>query len=319
MTISYLTSPASRADDDRTWSPEHRTQILTAAAAWRRRDPYADPAGELYRLWYAACPESFDWHPWWPPVPRALRAAHAGARTWTEPIPVVAVGLAGTVVTRDAQGVPRAHSRGDYLTVLSDSGEDRPGHDPAVGSLVRTLARGGAHVAEGWWRTWGGGWRPSTATVPDRVSRIYLAPRADRLTGMVRRLTAVLDEAGLPWLVKAGTDPATLSRADGVVVYLPDEALTGVGALLVSLIGGLVADRQPPLTCRLAPGIAWAHDPGDGDSFGQSRCAVLAAALAEADLEASGADVLTLAAEAFHRRSLDPAAPHLRADAEAAS
>ena len=295
------------------WSTEHAAQIWAAAEVWGRRDRSADPAAELYRLWYAAHPGDPGWHPWWPPVPRVLRAAHSGARSWSDPTAVVAVGLAGTIVTRDAAGVPRAHSRGDYVTATHDDepGQE-PGHEPSVGATVRTLARGGAHVADGWWRTWGSGWRPSSTTTPTGISRIYLAPRTDRLTTLVRRLTAALADQGAPWQVKAGADPVTLSRADGVVVYLPDDARPTLGEVLVSLAGGLVADRRPPLTCSLAPGIAWAHDPGNGDSFGQTRCAVMAEALTSCG---TGEDPVAAAAAAFRRHGLDPARPHLRAAA----
>lgn len=307
---SLQLAPSPVPTPSASWSTEHAAQLWAAAEAWGRRDPGADPATELYRWWYAADASDPSWHPWWPPVPRVLRAAHAGTRCWTEPTPVVAVGLAGTIVTRDAAGVARAHSRGDYATVtVSHERGDEPGHEPTVGTTVRTIARGGAHVADGWWRTWGGGWRPSSTTTPTGISRIYLAPRTDRLTTLVRRLTAALVDQPAPWQVKAGADPMTLSRADGVVVYLPDAARATTGDVLISLAGGLVADRHPPLTCALAPGISWAHDPGNGDSFGQTRCTVVAEALLTCG---PGDDPVASVDAAFRRHGLDPAAPHRR-------
>ena len=41
-------------------------------------------------------------------------------------------------------------------------------------------------------------------------------------------------------------------------------------------------DSLPALTLPLAPGLAFAEDPGDGVSFGAQRCGVIAAALVEA-------------------------------------
>ena len=35
----------------------------------------------------------------------------------------------------------------------------------------------------------------------------------------------------------------------------------------------------PPLTLRLAPGVAFAEDPGNDESFGQCRCRILAPAV----------------------------------------
>ncbi|HUG82935.1 MAG TPA: T3SS effector HopA1 family protein, partial [Euzebya sp.] len=122
--------------------------------------------------------------------------------------------------------------------------------------------------------------------------------------------TAALAGTGLSWTLKVGGDPRTLTRADGAVVYLPDESLDTALQLLLPAVDGLLHPDVPPLTCRVAPGLAWAHDPGDGRSFGEDRCGVIASAVAAVtDRPATTADV----AAAFRRNGLDPAAPHLRA------
>jgi hypothetical protein len=74
----------------------------------------------------------------------------------------------------------------------------------------------------------------------------------------------------------------------------------------------LLARGAPPLTCRLAAGVAWADDPGDGSSFGEHRCRLLAQAACETPASLSSASRWrSAAARAFQREGLDLERPHL--------
>ena len=66
----------------------------------------------------------------------------------------------------------------------------------------------------------------------------------------------------------------------------------------------LPASPTPVFTKRIAPGIAIAEEPRTGDSFGQSRCEILADALIRSEDEASTSDI-----SASVRRSRAGASP----------
>ncbi|HUG85203.1 MAG TPA: T3SS effector HopA1 family protein, partial [Euzebya sp.] len=273
MTPPRLRPTADVATDG--FDPVHGAQVGAALEAVGSHDPAlgVDLAGWLYARWYAATPTlvgagmgtratSTDaGAPAWAGqhLTGALTAAHAGTDRWQGGGVVVATGRAGAVVVRTSDGHVRALGRGDYLCPPG-----RQGLTPVVGAALRTRQRHGCVVADGWWRTWGE-LRPTSA---EGVSRIYLAPRPDDVTRLVRSVTAALAGTGLSWTLKVGGDPRTLTRADGAVVYLPDEDLDTALQLLLPAVDGLLHPDVPPLTCRVAPGLAWAHDPGDGRSFG---------------------------------------------------
>lgn len=301
MTITVLTS----------FRPEHAEDVLAATRWWPQVRRSTAPDEELYRSWYAAPGTVEDWDPWWPPLGRLLRAAHAGGRRWSEPVPVLTTGLAGVVLTRDAGGA-RAHGRGDH--VVADDGPR--GREPRVGERVRVLRRGGAHQAEGWWRSWGDGWSHATRQ-PYR--RLYLAPRTSTVVDLVAGLTAVLIDLGRPWLLKCVAEPALLGRADAVVVYLPDADLPAAGRRVVAEVAALTRPVRVPFTAPLAPGISWAEDPGDGMSFGETVCRLLAGAFTAWESEGRGPvgeaeppRLLETVADHLDRHGLDPAAPHRR-------
>lgn len=306
-----LGAPSARGDHQTVWSAEDVAAIQDAAVAWSQRDRQGDASEELYRRWYSLTPSTGAqaWDERWAPVSRVLREAHAGTDLWLAATPVVAVGHAGTVVTAK-NGKRRAHPRGDYITVA-----DCPGLEPVVGTLVRPRARGGCHVVDGWWRTWGGGWRPTTdeaEDAPNPYSRLYIKPDAQRIVPLIHRITQVLiaDEK-LRWQIKAAAHPESLNRPDAIVVYLGDDDFEVLKPRLTAAVEGCVRAGRPPLTASLGPGLGWAQDPGGGISFGERCCQTLAAAFAVMPREG---DPLRAVTEEFRRVGLRPEAPHLRAE-----
>ncbi len=281
-----------------------------------------DLAARLYRKWYASpsgAHQGLD--PLGPPLAGVLRQAHAETGRWTQAT-VARVGAAGVIAVRE-DGTPgggarvRAALRGEYV---HRPGRPDLGLAPRPGDVVRVLRRAGAVVAEGWWRTWGGGWDPRR--LPHEVTRVYLAPDLPRLPALVRAVTGLLggvDTAGRalagpesvrPWYLKVGVDGPTLARPDAVVAYVPDAGAAATIEAIVGCAGELVrASPGPPLTRGLVPGISWSQDPGDGRSFGESRCALLADALVDVP---AGGDPLAAVAAVLRRAGLDPRAPHLR-------
>ena len=72
---------------------------------------------------------------------------------------------------------------------------------------------------------------------------------------------------------------------------------------------------MPPLTLRLGRGAAAAEDPGDGESFGQSRVRAVAAGLTAAAARglADDLEVLAVVLDRLRAHGISPERPHLRA------
>ncbi len=317
------------------WSVDHAAAVRRAVrSALDAPDRTVEGlATHLYATWYAAPVagrQRLD--PLDPPLSGVLRESHAATGRWADGV-VVRVGPGGVVAVRGADGRVRAAERGAYAhyTASQDLGLV-----PRAGDGLRVLEREGAVVVDGWWRTWGGGWDPRR--LPADVTRIYLTPDTARLPALVAALTGLLGRGRdvdvdadadtdvrtpvgppphpariphSPWYLKVGVAEVTLDRPDAVVVYVPDAVAAEVLGRVADLVRDLVRPSSgPPLTRAVAPGVAWSHDPGDGQSFGENRCAILAAALADPE---AGLDPLAACAAAFARAGLDPTAPHLRA------
>ncbi|HEY8912317.1 T3SS effector HopA1 family protein [Lacisediminihabitans sp.] len=262
-----------------------------------------DLAGALYGGWYAAPvgePQVVD--PTWPPLAGMLREAHAGARLVSDAT-VIRRGAAGIAVVRRDDGPLHAATRGEYL---HPDGSTNFGLVPAVGERLSVLTRFGAAVADGWWRTWGGGWDPRT--VGPGLSRLYLAPQLALLPDLVATLSDALGAVSTPWMFKAGIDDYSINRADAVVVYLADAEVDLRSALARRAEAFVRWVPGPPFTEWIAPGISWSEDPQNGLSFGEERCRLVAEALI-----AARDHPLVAVENAFVRAGLDPSEPHRRA------
>lgn len=286
------------------WRPEHAAQLLTAHDVLRAGRGDLAPADLLYQRWYAARPPHVATRGRWDsPVATTARAAHGGAHDWAgDDCEVLATGIAGVVVVGTPRG-RRALCRGEYVTTSG-----RPGFPPRVGDRVRPVARVGAVVQEGWWRTWGTGW--DTQHQPGPLVRTYLRPAPGAVAGLVNAVTSALRTPDA-WLLKVASTTDGLSRPDAVVVYLAGPAREQERDLVATAAAGLAAGPPPPLTEPLGDGIGWAEDPGTGESFGEVRCAAVAAAYAGlSGSPVSGDQWLDVVADEFRCRGMDPAAPH---------
>lgn len=285
------------------WRPEHAAQVRTAYDVLRAGHDGA-PADVLYTHWYAVRPpRSAPLDPWAAPVGGSARAAHDDANAWaTDDSEVVATGVAGVVVVATSTG-RRALCRGEYVTTSG-----RVGFPPRVGDRVRVLARHGAVVQDGWWRTWGSGWDPRLDH--GALVRAYLRPAEGASARLVHAVTHALHDTD-EWLLKIAASAELLTRPDSCVVYLAGPLRERTLGVVAGAAAGLTTGEPPPLTERLGDGVGWAQDPGTGESFGEVRCAALAAAHARL----GGRDVrsdewLGTVADELGRLGIDPAAPH---------
>lgn len=262
-------------------------------------------ADALYRRWYVrtgGCSVAEGD----PPLHRetllgALRAAHAAAARVEAGWVVVGVEPDGQV----------SAARGEEVVVLAP-GEYRaplrPGVPPAPGEPLEVVARRDHHEDEhGMW------WSFSARMLEAPLGRVYLNARAACVPRALREVTAALQ--GWRFRLKCPATAAACARVDTIVVYHEQGVRDDVLEALLEreeALEELLAPEVPPLTCPVRSGLAWADDPGDETSFGQSRCAALAQTLEDlgaawSSLPETGR-VVRLAA-GLRARGIDPRAP----------
>jgi HopA1 effector protein family len=294
--------------------PEWVSADLTRAlqvARWHPDAAAEELASILYSEWYAPAERVDLADGGRPPLFGQYRAAHAGSNSFVE-AEVAGLAPGGILLAAAALERPRALLPGDYC---HPSGSDRAGLPPRIGERVLIVQRQDAPPADGWWRTWGRGWRP--ADPPSTLSRIYLAADPDRVLELIGRLTGLLLERTEPWLLKAPADRAALVRPDAVVVYLPSAELgsqPGSDAVITGLAScgaGLVRDARPALTLGLAPGVALAEDPIGEQSFGEWVSGLVAGALVSVRRDDAAGSLAGMVAE-LSAAGLDPARPYVR-------
>jgi len=117
------------------------------------------------------------------------------------------------------------------------------------------------------------------------IVRFYWRLTAESAPLWIHDFTRRLNGARVPFHAKVQSDPSAYFRADAGVLYIPRTYLADAMALLPSLhrtVSTHLADPIPMFTKRLARGLAVAEDPGDGQSFGQHRCQLVAEGLVRA-------------------------------------
>jgi hypothetical protein len=112
--------------------------------------------------------------------------------------------------------------------------------------------------------------------------RIYWNVQLAKAPLFVNTLTGVLNRYRIPFQLKITTRRSDFSRADNAVLYVAERWFRIVALALGPVMRVLECALDPgiPLfTKRLGKGVAFAEDPGQGESFGSSRCRLAAAAI----------------------------------------
>lgn len=103
---------------------------------------------------------------------------------------------------------------------------------------------------------------------------------------LVRALTSRLNAEHVPFRLKLANHPARFDRCDAAVLYVGGDSFQALRLKLRDVAVSLTAQlrpRIPALTLRLAPGVGLAESARMGESFGMSRCGLLAEAIVVAD------------------------------------
>jgi hypothetical protein len=183
----------------------------------------------------------------------------------------------------------------------------------APGSPIMVRQDSGSRTQqEGFYYCFGDGRQEPNDKSP--IVRLYWNVRLPQLAMFVRLLTATLNRYQIPFHFKITSRSRDFNRADNAVLYIAERWFRVTALALESSLPYLTTalDQQVPLfTKRLAAGIGFAEDPGNGQSFGSSRCKLVAAAILgarRADEAIAVADV-----DSQFRQLIDQAG--LRADA----
>ena len=109
--------------------------------------------------------------------------------------------------------------------------------------------------------------------------RFYLNLRAAGAQLAVQLFSAALNRFRVPFRFKCLNNSGLYPRADAAVLYVARRYCRVCGEVLGELHPRLSSELEPdvPLfSLRLARGLSFAEDPGTGESFGMSRCRLVA-------------------------------------------
>lgn len=109
--------------------------------------------------------------------------------------------------------------------------------------------------------------------------RFYWNLTSEGAAPFVEAATRLLNEGRLPYRLKVLKEPSHYTRCDAGVLYIRKHdyrAVAGAVRQIYPLIARHMRQGTPVFTRTLAPGLGLAEDPGQGDSFGQHRCRLLA-------------------------------------------
>lgn len=109
--------------------------------------------------------------------------------------------------------------------------------------------------------------------------RLYWNLTPEGAVPLVRQATSILNRAYLPFRLKVLHDPNCFTRCDAAVVYVLKADYTATADILghiYSEVAPYLKASTPAFTKNLAPGLGFAEDPGQDESFGQQRCRLLA-------------------------------------------
>lgn len=146
--------------------------------------------------------------------------------------------------------------------------------------------------------------------------RVYWNLTADAAIDYVATTTRMFNDARIPFRTKVLSDPKGYLRADGGVLYV-ERRHFGRAEPIVERIREQIAaglrDDVPMFARRLAAGLGFAEDPGDGRSFGQSRSDLTARAVVRcyAAGETEAAARAAILGDEFRRVGLAPDRPWL--------
>lgn len=205
---------------------------------------------------------------------QALSQANTSRERWDSGWQIYQTLPSGQIVA-NKQGIVRAVWPGEFITHAVT------GMAPTVGTTISVFApRESLTMQPGSYFAFG-------EAVTDQqddygVVRFYWNIKADGAASLLRLVTQRLNRFQVPFRLKCPINRAHYMRLDSAVLYVNRRFYRIVTELLVDVHRSMQEYLEPevPLfTKPLAPGLALAEDPGNGESFGMSRCRMVAEGL----------------------------------------
>jgi hypothetical protein len=117
------------------------------------------------------------------------------------------------------------------------------------------------------------------------IVRLYWNVTAEGAASLVGAITPALNRFAIPFRFKCLFAPELFDRSDAAVLYVAKRHYRIVAAILPDVHQAVRAKLRsvtPLFSKPLADGLGFAEDPGNGESFGLSRCRLLAEAACRA-------------------------------------
>jgi HopA1 effector protein family len=238
----------------------------------------------------------------------ALSAANATKERWEEGWQVQQF-LQNGQVQAFKRGASRAFWPGEFISRSVQGMAPQPG-----APIAAFFPRESRSVQPGFYFAFG----ETTGDQQDDYStvRYYWNLRREGAVPLVRSLTAGLNRYQAPFRFKIVNHPAMLDRSDAAILYVSRRYYRIAAELAQethAAVSTLLEDAVPLFTKRLGKGLGFAEDPGTGESFGMSRCRILAEGLwlAFQERRFSAPDRLERVRDHFAASGISLERPHL--------
>jgi len=112
--------------------------------------------------------------------------------------------------------------------------------------------------------------------------RLYLSVSNQQVGFVLNAVTAALNTQKFKYLLKCPSQEANYTRVDSLIYYIEGkdwERIEQFSLEIAEKIQPYLRESTPPLTLKVAPGIALAEDPGNNLSYGQKQCRALASGI----------------------------------------
>jgi hypothetical protein len=207
-----------------------------------------------------------------------LRAANAARPRWQTGWRVDAV-LNGGWISAQRGGIGRTFAPGEFIT------KEGPGMPLRTGATVEVyFAVESEHMQPGFYFAFGETvaeeWQNGT------LLRFYWHTKPSGTPELLHSISTLLNRFQVPYRFKCLVHGAAYVRADAAVLFVPARWYQIAARVLRETRRSVASHLRPecPLfTKRLAAGLAFAEDPGGGQSFGMHRCTALARAICGID------------------------------------
>jgi hypothetical protein len=176
------------------------------------------------------------------------------------------------VVSAQKHGKRRSFWPGEFVTY------SRPAMRPAEGTEISVFFPRESHVMQrGWYFAFG------ESVWEDRddlgILRIYWNIRSAGVERLVRAIAVEFNRFQVPFRLKCLTSRAHYFRLDSAVLYFNSRCFHLAVELVANIrtaVASYMGSSTPLFAKHLAPGLAFAEDPNNGESFGGNRCRILA-------------------------------------------